>query len=398
MQKMRNALWLVLFLASIGCRSHSSQPEHLVSGISFDSPSDPKRFLRGFASPNSAARFTKRVFAVALDRPTRAGTSTFLEMKFSVPVDRMEPAGQAAVTMRANGIEVCKRFYRDTSAQLLTCLVPENALKKQPVEIEVETDRAFRDSTTGEERALEVVSLGLKEYESTEESQIRSAREGYGKIARELNKLPPDKARALGDPFYRLPVWQHLTYQGIPTTKNPFDQWMIQQIIYETKPEFIIDAWTGTGASALYYAATLRGGGISAKILTVDSSDRHGAAQANPLWGAYVEFLPGSATDAEIVKKIGQRVKNRRTLVMLEFNPSTEQVLEALRSYAPFVSKESYLLVEAAPLDGAHAKPAGTSAAIQQFLQSGGNQQFEQDASREMFLWTSMPGAWLKRK
>jgi cephalosporin hydroxylase len=415
---IRTTLILGLSLMAIGCRS--SQPQgavqkpqapageltqqaHRVTSIDVGSPSDPKRLLRGFLSGNPSWRFTNRVFAVALDRPQLTETATFLEMDFVVPTDSMT-GDSATVTVRANGIEACRRTYEDPDRHLLSCHIPEKALEKHPVEIEVETDRSFRDDTTGEERALVVVSLALKEYEATEEfrrAQIRKSREGYAKVAAWMQKLPREKVRELTGAFYRLPVWQRLSYQGIPSTKNPFDLFMIQQIIFETRPELIVETETGTGASALYYAAVSQGVEFPTKILTVDSSDRHGAAQANPLWGAYVEFFQGSATDPEIVKKISERVKNRRVLVTLGSGASTAQVLAALRSYAPLVSKGSYVVVEGAPLDGVHTPTSqqnGATAAVEQFLAAGGSQEFERDISREMFFWTSSPGGWLKRK
>jgi cephalosporin hydroxylase len=36
--------------------------------------------------------------------------------------------------------------------------------------------------------------------------------------------------------------------------------------------------------------------------------------------------------------------------------------------------------------------------AVERFLQSGGNKDFERDFSREMFLLTFNPGGWLRRK
>lgn len=416
---IRAMLWLGLGLMTIGCRSRQpgaavqkaeagardpAPQAQRVTSIQIGSPSDPKRLLRGFASGNPGWRFTNRVFAVALDRPEITATATYLEMDFLVPLNELGPADRATITVRANGIVACERTYEDQDRRTLTCHIPEKALEKQPVEIEVEADRSFRDDATGEERALVVAALALKEYEATEEfrrAQIRKSREDYANVAARMKKLPREKVQELTGAFYRLPAWQRLSYQGIPATKNPFDLWMIQQIIYETKPDFIVETGTGTGASALFYASVLQGTEIPAKILTVDRTDRHGAAQTNPLWSPYVEFLPGTATDPEIVKRISERVKNSRVLVTLGADASTGQVLAALRSYAPLVSKGSYLVVEGAPLDAIHAPASegnGPAAAVAQFLAAGGNHEFEQDISREMFLWTSSPGGWLRRK
>jgi cephalosporin hydroxylase len=171
---------------------------------------------------------------------------------------------------------------------------------------------------------------------------------------------------------------------------------MIQQIIFETKPDFIIEKGTGTGACALYYAAVLEGTQNVGSILTVDHTNLHAASQRSPLWRHHLQFLEGNATDAPIVKTIGDRVKGHHVLVVLAAD-SSANVLAALQSYAPIVTRGSYVIVEGAPLDGTHA-PAGDNDAVDRFLAGGGSRDFERDRSREAVLWTSSPGGWLERK
>lgn len=392
----KTAALLLLALMSSGCRNRNER----VTSIDVTSPLQHKRLLRGFGSIYTGWRATNRVFAVALDRPPITDTATFLEMSFRAPLEDLGPARQLRVTVRANGIDACGETIQDAEWHLLDCHIPEKALKKEPVEIEVESDRSFRDVwTTGEERALYVASLALKEYEATEEyrlAQVRNSREGYAKLAGVIQQLGTEKAHELTDSFYRLPVWRHYSYQGIPTTRNPFDLWMIQQIIFETKPEFIIETGTGTGASALYCSAVLEGVQNGARILTVDGEvGRHAAAQAHPLWARHVRFLQGGATDAAIVKTVTEQVKGHRVMVMLSWD-SSANLLAALRAYAPLVTKGCYVIVERAPLDGEHS-PAGTNA-VDQFLAEGGDRDFDRDGSREAVLWTSSPGGWLERK
>ncbi len=40
---------------------------------------------------------------------------------------------------------------------------------------------------------------------------------------------------------------------GIPTQQNPNDVWIIQEIISETKPDFIVETGTAWGGSALLW-------------------------------------------------------------------------------------------------------------------------------------------------
>jgi cephalosporin hydroxylase len=391
-------------LAMSGCQGKKPpvRPQPRVSYIGIGSPSDPQRLLRGFTAGNSFWRWTKRVFAVALDRPEVTDTATYLEMDFAVPLTMLGHADKATLTVRANGLEACQRTYDKDDRYLLACHIPEKALEKEPVEIEVEADRSYRDETSGEDRAIIVVSMALKEYEATaeyREAQIRRAREGFGKVAAQWKQMPPEKLRELTGLFHRLPAWQNMRHYGIPVHKNPLNLWMVQQIIYETNPDLIIETGTGEGGSALYYAGVLDAMGGAGKIMTVDSTAGHRAVESYPLWQDYVQCLQGSSTDPEIIKKITERAKGLRVLVTLGPEHSMAHVLGELKAYAPLVSKGSYLVVEGSRPGEAPAPPgAGPMSAVERFLQSGGNKDFEQDFSREMFLLTFNPGGWLRRK
>lgn len=404
MRTIRIALLVGLALAISGCRGKKSQarPQPRVTYIQIGAPSDPQRLLRGFTAGNSFWRWTKRVFAVALDRPEVTDTATYLEMDFAVPRNMLGPAEKATLTVRANGIEACQKTYDKNDRYLLACHIPEKALEKEPVQVEVEVDRSFRDETSGEDRSIVVVSMALKEYEATAEFrdvQIRRAREGFGQVAAQWKQMPPDKLRELTGLFHRLPAWQNMRHYGIPINKNPLDLWMVQQIIYETNPDLIIETGTGEGGSALYYAGVLRAMGRSARILTVDSNSPRRAVESYPLWRDYVECLHGSPIDPEIVKKITERAKGHQVLVTLGSGHSMADVLTELKAYAPLVSKGSYIVVEGSRTDGVPASPgAGPMSAVQRFLQSGGHKDFEQDFSREIFLLTFNPGGWLRRK
>jgi cephalosporin hydroxylase len=97
---------------------------------------------------------------------------------------------------------------------------------------------------------------------------------------------------------------------ALPIEKNPLDLWMMQQIIYETQPEFVVETGTFKAGSALYWAYTLNGMGLdNSRVFTMDVQDITGTAATNPLWKKYVTFLKGSSTSPEGVNEIGRRVQ-----------------------------------------------------------------------------------------
>jgi len=54
--------------------------------------------------------------------------------------------------------------------------------------------------------------------------------------------------------FHKNLVFQTTKWLGRPISKTPFDIWIMQEIIYETKPSVIIEIGNLYGGSALYFA------------------------------------------------------------------------------------------------------------------------------------------------
>src|SRR5690349_1166029 len=117
MMRIRIALSVSLALLTIGCRGNGShkkteqlaQPSGPVTSIDMGSVSEPKRLLRGFSPGDRFWKWTQRTFAVALDRPQALGSTTYFEMDFNLPHETLPQSGEAAVTVRANGLEVCRK-------------------------------------------------------------------------------------------------------------------------------------------------------------------------------------------------------------------------------------------------------------------------------------------------
>ncbi len=202
--------------------------------------------------------------------------------------------------------------------------------------------------------------------------------------------------------YHELPIWRSMWFQNVPIEKNPLDLWMMQQIIYETQPEFVVETGTFRGGSALYWAHTLNGMGLdNSRVITVDIGDYKSTAATHPLWKKYVTFMKGSSTDPGIVAEITKQVKGHRVFVTLDSDHSMQHVLSEIHAYAPLVSRGDYLIVEDTHMDGVPTQPnfgPGPMAAVLQFLKDGGSKDFEQDISREAFVMTFQPGGWLRRK
>jgi cephalosporin hydroxylase len=219
-------------------------------------------------------------------------------------------------------------------------------------------------------------------------------------VAQRDVKIPLEKQKEIAKLFHDLNVWQNMWFLGIPIQKNPCDLWMMQQIIYETRPDIIVETGTFRGGSALYFAHTLEGMGLTnSKIITVDIEDACREAAQLPLWKNHVQFIHGSSIDPEVAQQIRQKCRGQRVLVVLDSVHEKDFVLKELDLYAPLVSPGSYLIVEDTNSDGVPVFPGsvGPTAALQDFLPTPEGRQFKQDASREAMVLTFNPGGWLKR-
>jgi len=395
-------VWCLIWYG--GSCARQRHPHPVVSEILLADGQPQDRVLRGIYEDQGLWRWTAPSFAFALDPPP-AGKPAFLELDFTVPQELMEKTPNVTLAARVNGIEVVRRNYQKAGRYLLAAKVPAEALRKAPAEVEFTVDQSVADPGKGRTLGLIAVSAGLKEFEQTaefREAQLAQSHQAYENVLKQRDlQIPAEKQRELMKLFHSLPIWESLWFQNVRIIKNPLDLWMLQQIAYEVRPDFVIETGTWYGGSALYWAHTLNGMGLeNARVLTVDIQDLTGqGASSNPLWKKYVEFSQGSSTDPAIVSKFAGRVKHARTIVNLDSDHSMHHVLNELRAYAPLVSPGSYIAVEDTHLDGVPTHPEqgpGPMAAVRQFLSE--NQDFEQDFSREAMVMTSYPGGWLRRK
>ena len=52
-------------------------------------------------------------------------------------------------------------------------------------------------------------------------------------------------------------TWEQTKWLGVPMWKLPFDAFVMQELIYKVKPDYIIETGTGCGGSSVFYASIL---------------------------------------------------------------------------------------------------------------------------------------------
>lgn len=256
-------------------------------------------------------------------------------------------------------------------------------------------------------------ALGFREqqrgvgWESKE--QAARARLAYEDVlAKRGVPLTVEEQDTLMQSSHRLRVWSHTHWLGMRIQKNPWDLWMMQELIHEIQPDYIVETGTCWGGSALYFANMLENAGLhNSKVITVDITPMIQEVSKLPLWQRKVEFLHGSSTSPDIVTRIAGRVKGKKVLVALDSNHTRDHVFQELLCYGPLVNPGSYIVVEDTNLDGIPLGPAvdpyadigpGPMTAVVQFLETPIGKGFEQDLTRESMALTFNPGGWLKKR
>ncbi len=398
-----------LLLTLSGCRSKTKvvdviEASKLISSVDVANPIYKTRLIKGFYPGTSGWLWTEQQFTISLDPPVPP-QATFLRMNFTVPVELMKEANPVVMTTKVNGVELDRTEYRRDGQFQMYKKVPEKALRTSPALIEVSLDKAAKREGGGTQGLIVVgAELVVDEDKSmSRETALNLAHQGYERLLTERKQqLPLEKQREMMKLFHDIPVWRNTWFQNVRIEKNPLDLWMMQQLIYEVQPEYIVETGTWRGGSALYWAYTLNGMGLEkSRVITVDIQDLNGNAAANPLWKKYVTFLKGSSTDEKIVGEIQKLVAGHKTLVVLDSDHTMKHVLNELHTYASMVTSKSYLVVEDTHLDGVPTQKdfgPGPLAAVQTFLAEPGGKEFTQDFAREAMIMTFNPGGWLRKK
>ena len=198
---------------------------------------------------------------------------------------------------------------------------------------------------------------------------------------------------------------------GIPILQVPQDLQAKQEIIWEVKPDLIIETGIACGGSLMFSAtmlAALQGCGKikNCKVIGIEINlypKNKKAILDHPL-SKNIKIIEGSSIDKDIISEIEWLSRGRKVLVFLDSNHTHKHVLAELRAYAPLVSVGSYIIVEDT---GIEDLPEGTTSdrpwgkgnnpktAVWEFLKENDN--FEIDDIYKKLIMTGNPSGYLKR-
>jgi len=202
------------------------------------------------------------------------------------------------------------------------------------------------------------------------------------------------------------------SWLGRPIIQLPEDMLRIQEVIFELKPDVIIETGVAHGGSLVFYAGLFKAMG-KGRVIGVDIEIRphnRQAIEAHPLFDA-ITLVEGSSIEPHIVKTVKALVQPReKVIVMLDSNHTKAHVLAELEAYSDLVSVGSYIVAADGIMGDLVGAPRSENdwdwnnpkAAAEAFLKSNANFIMEDPVlpfnegqiTEGVTYW---PGAWLRK-
>ena len=221
-----------------------------------------------------------------------------------------------------------------------------------------------------------------------------------------------------------LPKYSYnFTWQGRPIIQYPQDMVAMQELIWQVKPDLIIETGIAHGGSLIFSASmlalldmadamesgnTMNPNESTRKVLGIDidiRSHNRVAIETHPMYSR-IQMIEGSAIAPEVISQVQKIVADySRILVCLDSMHTHDHVLAELHAYAPLVTQGSYCvvfdtLIEDMPDDMFSDRPWGKGnnpkTAVWEYLKT--HPEFEIDKSiQHKLLITVAPDGYLKR-
>jgi cephalosporin hydroxylase len=199
----------------------------------------------------------------------------------------------------------------------------------------------------------------------------------------------------------------NFSWLGRPVIQIPQDLFAMQEIIWATKPDFIIETGIAHGGSLIFYASMLELIG-KGKVIGIDIDIRqHNRVEIekHPLYHRIV-MIEGSSVDEHVVEQVKLLTIGAKSIVVcLDSNHTHDHVLKELQFYTPLVSIGSYCVVSDTGIedlskdmikDRPWAPGNNPKTAVWEFLKTNDRFVIDKDIETKILI-TAAPDGYLKR-
>ena len=200
----------------------------------------------------------------------------------------------------------------------------------------------------------------------------------------------------------------NFSWMGRPIIQYPQDMIAMQEIIWDVKPDLIIETGIAHGGSLIYYASLLELLG-KGEVLGIDIDIREHNRREIEKHCMYkrIKMIEGSSISNEVINHVRKIAGDKESVVVcLDSNHTHEHVLTELNLYSPLVTPGSYIvafdtIVEDLP-EGyfSQKRPWGISnnprTAVDTFLEKNKNFQIDRLIDNKLLVSVA-PGGYLKR-
>ena len=160
--------------------------------------------------------------------------------------------------------------------------------------------------------------------------------------------------KAKFDKFYQLTLRDWMVYhqrdilpqssawKGISVIKPPHDLWVYQELIFDLKPEVVVEIGSYYGGTTQFLADIFP----DITVVSVDIDRKCYMAKA-----PNIIDITGDCHHPETVDKVRVLCEGKKTLIIHDADHRKEAVLKDFELYSPMVSVDSYFIIEDAITD-----------------------------------------------
>lgn len=201
----------------------------------------------------------------------------------------------------------------------------------------------------------------------------------------------------------------NFSWMGRPIIAYPQDMIAMQELIWEIKPDLIIETGIAHGGSIIYYASLLELIGGDGLVLGIDIDIRRHNKELIESHTMFkrIKMIEGSSIDLTVAEEVYRHAHGKsKILICLDSNHTHEHVLRELELYAHLTSVGSYCvvfdtIVEYLPKDympgGRPWNPGNNpKTAVDEFLKNNENFEIDNKVDNKILISVA-PGGYLKR-